>query len=670
MSLSFIIDLKVHITDKVSADTLSVCFNKIHPMKIILPLLLLFPVFTNCQIITSATRANFGVDADLRANYINSSANGAGDDWYVNSAGSGQGVIDTTGAASIVAGYISNVATRTRTFSRLMKQPFYSTLNNRLMIDAVFHRDYHGDDSTIFAAGSNKNGMSPLNWSCPVSQNIPDKNDILDVYTHVRRAGPNVTDSLWMFGGVSIENTTGNRYFDFELYQTDFYYDRSTRKFMNYGRDAGHTSWTFDSQGRIVTPGDIIFSAEYSSSSLSMIEARIWVNRAALEMSPVSFSWGGAFDGDGSGATYGYASIIPKAAGNFYTGLQSAAGVWAGPFNLILGNNTITSTYAAKQFMEFSVNMSKLGLDPAAYSSNPCGSPFRRVLIKTRASTSFSAELKDFVAPFRMFDYPGVDAYADLIYFCGTMPTVPIGIFNVNPASLYTWTTINGNIVSSTSGSTIQVNSPGTYYVQQKLHSSCPLYSRDSIKILFDPVCIVLKIQITDFKAVKRKEGTSLNWQISNNELAKTIQLQVSTDGRQFYPVSHMNAISRSGTESYSFLHKSGTYFSPINYYRLEVRDVNNVTFFSNTVFAKQPESAIKLYPNPSKGQVWLNVTGDEAVNYVVTDGTGRILISEKNITATKQTIPISGMTKFPPGVYFIQVHSRSNKVTHKLLIE
>ena len=45
--------------------------------------------------------------------------------------------------------------------------------------------------------------MSPALWS-EWDQGIPDKNDILDVMMHARRAGPNTTDSLWMFGGISI----------------------------------------------------------------------------------------------------------------------------------------------------------------------------------------------------------------------------------------------------------------------------------------------------------------------------------------------------------------------------------------------------------------------------------------------------------------------------------
>ena len=244
---------------------------------------ILFSFFITCsycsihgQITIPVIKANFGVDADLRANYFNGAVNSAADDWYNNGTlGTGQFVIDTTGAAALVAAYTTNPASRMFSFSRLMKQAPYSIVNNRLLIDAIFHRDFHGSDSTVFAAGSSKNGMSPANWNCPVAQNIPDKNDILDAFVHVRRAGPNVTDSLWMFGGVSLDNITGNRYFDFELYQTDIYYDRTNRVFGGFGPDACHTAWLFDAAGNVTRSGDIIFSPEYGSSILTLVQARI-----------------------------------------------------------------------------------------------------------------------------------------------------------------------------------------------------------------------------------------------------------------------------------------------------------------------------------------------------------------------------------------------------------
>ncbi|MBD0331839.1 MAG: hypothetical protein ICV66_04230, partial [Chitinophagaceae bacterium] len=175
-------------------------------MKTPLPLTicLLLSIAIKAQITTPIIKANFGVDADLRANYFNGLISLTGDDWFNNSSlGSGISVIDTTGAASIVSRYATDLAFRRQPFIRRMAYPQYSVVNTRLLMDAAFIREYHGDDSTIFASGSNKNAMSPANWSCPVSQQIPDKNDILDMFVHLRRTGTTTADSLWMFGGLS-----------------------------------------------------------------------------------------------------------------------------------------------------------------------------------------------------------------------------------------------------------------------------------------------------------------------------------------------------------------------------------------------------------------------------------------------------------------------------------
>ncbi|MBK6937015.1 MAG: hypothetical protein IPH18_09155 [Chitinophagaceae bacterium] len=145
--------------------------------------LLINGVAVNGQITTPIIKANFGVDGDLRSNYFNGLVQSGNDDWFwlPGTIGTGQFIVDTTGAAALLANYAANPDSRKLPFYRQMRFPPYSVINNRLLVDAYFVRDYHGDDSTIFASGSNKNGMNPSNWSCPVSQSIPDKNEILDM---------------------------------------------------------------------------------------------------------------------------------------------------------------------------------------------------------------------------------------------------------------------------------------------------------------------------------------------------------------------------------------------------------------------------------------------------------------------------------------------------------
>ncbi|MBO9572362.1 MAG: hypothetical protein J7497_09165, partial [Chitinophagaceae bacterium] len=496
----------------------------------------------SAQITTPILKAGFGVDGELRTNFFMNFPQPGNDDWflYPGSSGSGQLVIDTTGAAQILSNYTSNPASRQIPFYRTMRVDPYTLVNGYRLIDAVFIRDYHGNDSTIFASGSNKNGMSPADWSCPAAQSVPDKNEILDMMVHVRRAGSSATDSLWMFGGLSIENTSGSRYFDFEMYQTDIFYDRASRRFYGYGPNAGHTAWTFDASGNIITPGDIIFSAEYSGSNvLTNIEARIWVDQASTSISTPAFNWSGSFDGAVNGSQYGYAGISPKTVGAFYTGLTSPANTWAGPFSLVLGDNSMINTYTAGQFMEFSVNLTKLGLDPVTLlGGDQCGMPFRRVLVKTRASTSFTASLKDFVGPFDLFLAPLVNAVADVPYYCGAYGgTTQLNVTNPVSTSIYTWTTLNGNISGSTTGPSVTAISPGTYIVTQTLQSGCGPYARDTVVIAFDATCAVLSSGVLDLQGTIKGNAVQLKWRTNNNDDISYFVIERSFDNNIFTAV-------------------------------------------------------------------------------------------------------------------------------------
>ncbi len=650
-------------------------------MRILLPLILascLNSFKSSAQITFPVIRANFGVEADLSANFNHPNAQPAVDDWFsIGNTGSGKSVIDTSGAAAIVAGYTSNPASRRNAFARLMAFPAYTLVNNRLLLDAVFHRDYHGSDTTVFGGGSNKNGMTPGIWQAPAPQNIPDKNDILDAMVHVRRAGPNASDSLWMFTGLSLENTQGNRFFDFELYQTDITFNKSTGFFTGYGPKEGHTEWEFDAAGNITKPGDIIFTAEFGSSSLTLVEARIWIKKTTLSIVPATFKWGGLIDGESSGSLYGYANILPKTAGAFYNGLQNNGfPTWAGPFSLVRVDDSVVPTYLPNQFMEFSVNLTKLGIEPADFSNSLCGSPFRRVLIKTRSSTSFTAELKDFISPFRLFNYEEVDANANLIYFCGVMPTTPIYVQNPNASSLYQWSTNDGHIVGSSTGTTINVDAPGTYYVTQQLHVQCPYFSKDSVTILYQPVCMVLENKILDLKAEKAGAENRVSWSVTHNEEAKYYEVEYSFDNINFTRLGQVDASADAGTVLYSITHPSGTIKSPVIFYRIIAVSQKSENRYSNVVSLRMGNgyaAPTVIFPNPVKAQSWISHQSQRAEkgSVLIFDQLGRKIRSfDVPIVKGENVIKLPLAREFANGTYMVQLKTSDNLLPIRMIVQ
>src|SRR5688572_2413397 len=627
-----------------------------------------YSIVVSAQITTPIIKAAFGVDADLRANYFNGFVQSGNDDWFNNgTAGTGNFVIDTTGAAAIVAGYLSDVSPwpkRMAPLYRSMSRPQFTVVNNRLWLDAIFVRDYHGNDSSVFTAGSDKNGMSPANWTGGV-QGIPDKNDILDVFMHVRRAGPTTTDSLWMFGGISLDNTTGNRCFDFEMYQTDIYYDRITQKFYGYGPDAGHTSWQLDAAGNITKPGDIIFTGQYQSSTLTNIEARIWVHISALSITPANFNWSGQFDGASAGAQYGYASILPKTAGAFYTGLGSGTNTWAGPFQLVLQDNSLSTTYGKDQFMEFSVNLSKLGLDPVSLlGGDVCGSPFNRLVVKTRASSSFTAELKDFVAPIDLFLAPRANIAAEVPIFCGMADTITsiVAVQNPHPTSVYSWSTIGGNIYyTDPSGTWILVNAPGTYIVTQRLLANCQPYATDTITIVRDTTCSVLPARFRSFSGIyyASNKKAELKWSVTNNALANSFVMQASVDGGDFTDAGTLLANNNLPDDaSYNFDYAIPFGVSSYIDFRIKMLNDDGSYTYSRIIRIniKPPaKSGITIAPNPVRDKFQMNIasTSDTQAKIVFVDMHGRtLLVMNEMLRKGSNVFSVTACENWPPGVY------------------
>ncbi|MBL7740513.1 MAG: T9SS type A sorting domain-containing protein [Chitinophagaceae bacterium] len=629
------------------------------------------------QITSAVIKANFGVDADLRANYFNNALQPGNDDWYnlPGTAGAGQFIIDTTGAAGIIARYAIDVPFRRTTFARSMRFPAYSIINNRTLLDAILVRDFHGDDSTVFASGSNKNGDNPADWTTPVSQGIPDKNDILDMLVHVRRAGPNGTDSLWMFGGLSLDNTTGNRYLDFEMFQTDFFYDRPGLQFGGEGPDEGHTSWEFDATGNITKAGDIIFSAEYQSSSLTFIEARIWVHQSKLSITPAAFNWSGQFNGASAGSVYGYASIQPKTAGTYYTGLQCGNNTWGGPFSIILQNDAIATDYDARQFVELSVNLTKLGLDPLTrLGGDPCGMPFRRIIVKTRASASFTAELKDFVAPFAFFDPPMAQVASETPVICNEGSISEIYVSNPLSTSIYTWTTPNGNIISSPIGQSITVDTPGTYIVTQHLLTGCGAYTSDTIQIGSFPLCEALSASLFDLRGNLNNSISLLNWKVINNQSAGYFEIQRSTDGINFTTIGRITNASSESSATYNYRDDLGNQPDRNVYYRIKLVNIDNTAKFSNIItlpVTKTQIEAVNIYPNPVKDvlQIQVSAPASTRVKVDIYDPSGKLISTiNQSVQRGSNVITLDALAHRPRGIYLgvIQV---GNELFNKKIV-
>jgi hypothetical protein len=318
----------------------------------------------------------------------------------------------------------------------------------------------------------------------------------VDVYAHMRRDGPNVTDSLWLFTGVSTVGTSGTRYFDIELYKKNFGYNSISGTFTTAGTDAGHTQWLFDAAGNIIQTGDLILAVTYSPGSAPVVDVRIWVSSTTFTtINPAFFNFGPVLDG--ATAAFGYTSITSNSGSTaFGSGIANFSATpaqdttYSTPWGTEMSSKSWGTQYQTLQLVEIGLNLTRIGLDPALYKAfglSPCQNMFSDIFFKSRSSASFVSNMQDFVAPLTFLQQPLMDFGVQADTLRCNRPVGTIQITNNSTIGFYTWKTLSGNISGSNSDSTqININKPGTYIVAGSPSVGCPPTRYDTVVIPID----------------------------------------------------------------------------------------------------------------------------------------------------------------------------------------
>jgi hypothetical protein len=456
----------------------------------------LFPLSGLAQLNNGGLYSLFGVDADTRANYMKYglvTGSVTSDDWFSPS-GAGNNVIDTSNAAFYRSQLQGGVNLG---FSSRMSRLLYSKVSGKLWLDAVYGRDYIASasfkDSTTFTS-VDKNGDNPNNWTGGIS-NFPTKDDLVDVYAHMRRDGTTIHDSLWLFTGASTVGVVGSRYFDVELYKNNFGYNSSTGVFTSAGPDAGHTQWIFDASGNLIQTGDMILAVSYNPGTAPAVDVRIWVSQTTFStVTPANFNFSGTLSG--STPAFGYVSIVSKTGTTAfgagianYSATPAQDTTYATPWGT---NGPGWSTqYQSLQFIEMGLNLTRIGIDPALYSAlgtSACQSMFSDIFFTSRASASFTADMHDFVGPLTFLRSPVMDFSAQTDTLRCNRPTGILTLTDNSTIGYYTWQTPNGGSISGSNGdsSRLSITKPGTYIVAASPAQGCPPTRLDTLIVPID----------------------------------------------------------------------------------------------------------------------------------------------------------------------------------------
>lgn len=451
----------------------------------------LFSQPASAQTYSPGQAAKFGIDGDLRAEerQTGSFVAAGSHDWFKSNNGTGTGLIDTTGAASLKTQIMggANIA-----FTKKMEMPMYSIQDGVLLMDATYARDYTGKDKTAFQGNNTKTTTDPANWSTtPNGSNVSDKTDIIDAYVSMRRNGTAISSlnpsNLIATMALTTLATNGDHYADFEFYKQSIAYNSSTGKFENSGPAAtgGHSLWEFNADGSIKSWGDLTIGFSFNSSVVSDVKILIWVPKSVYNtVNPKNFDFvANEFYESTSATGYGYAAVKPNDDGQVVAwgtvnSAATAAPAWGSNSKDLgsVGNNYYSASYSAGQLAEAGVDLTLLGIDPVMVSNGgSCASPFARLLIKSRSSSSFSSALSDFAGPYEFMDDPALPAsISNSVHLSCAQPTLRLAADGFVSGGVYNWTTANGSIAQTAGdNSSVEVSKAGTYYLTTAVASGC-----------------------------------------------------------------------------------------------------------------------------------------------------------------------------------------------------
>jgi hypothetical protein len=225
-------------------------------------------------------------------------------------------------------------------------------------------------DRTTFsgAGGSNKNN-DPISGAGDTwhwdGGNVPPKDDLTNVYAYA--ALNPADDHLVVYSGFERIDPSGDSHLDLEFFQDDVALDEDV-PCNDPGQDATPCNFTGTR-----TVGDFIVSMDFSvGGSIGSVQIRRWNGTEYVAVA------GGTLAGQGCNAADSICAF------------NNGATINGGPWPNINGRAEVVETLEPNAFTEFGIDLTAL------FGGTPCVSTF---MGKTRSSTSFTAELKDFAGP-------------------------------------------------------------------------------------------------------------------------------------------------------------------------------------------------------------------------------------------------------------------------------
>ena len=185
-------------------------------------------------------------------------------------------------------------------------------------------------------------------------------------------------------------------------------------------------------------------------------------------------------------------------------------------------------------------------------------------------------------------------------------------------------------------------------------------------------VVVVLPDQKIELKAQKAGlNNVSLVWNVNDENGISKYELQRSSDGANWSPITYRATEGRVIAANYSFIDNDPD--MPVSYFRVKVFKNSGAVFYSEVKLIDfNTGNSISVTPNPTNSTSKLNVlsAAGGSAHISILDFTGRIMFDETvKLVKGNNTIPLNKTKELSNGVYKVRVQLDAEVLISTLII-
>jgi hypothetical protein len=180
-----------------------------------------------------------------------------------------------------------------------------------------------------------------------------------------------------------------------------------------------------------------------------------------------------------------------------------------------------------------------------------------------------------------------------------------------------------------------------------------------------------LPVDFVSFDAQRRKQDVQLSWSTASEINSDYFEVERSSDGIHFRPLSKVAAMGNSNTlVNYSWIDRTPA--NGINYYRLRQWDVNGASEYTSVRSVFFSRQTVQVYPNPSTQRTLtagLNGWSGGEVDAVLYDMSGKQCASMGLLQSGEEQCTIQLPAETPCGTYLLVLTDTSGQSWNERIV-